>query len=625
MPETDLYRRAKDYARQSGSLYCGAVKDRENLLGFLEMNDWFGYRQGVSSEGSAFSGRTLVTIKEDAGSKLFKHLELWFAAYKKPHSEKLEILAAYGRKKLPETTENFMRFIEEVNRRDDISSWRLLDFMLYHLKSELTELGTGALEEFAKKLDTEATRDASILFSRFNQWIQEKQGISGWSYRYEYRKKRENTEAYTLKDFSVMAYCIFNGEHWEKEDMLQKACDSAVSANLWAFIAMHFVCGLRSTDIIRLPRPELPECGEKVRKSILDGTFAAPESISQDIQVRIRCSARHPHKTLGHDHVPELKVFIPQTLEKPLGIILAIAASHRDDVKPGENFIRADRSVSHMRGFFGNEFMKATGGKGFASSRANKSYLQGIEATADEGNGSPKGYMIAALARSHKGGIGTLPNTTDIYLRDAAFSGYSPEFIAREMFERGVFGFIPHLLLDVYAGKTYTSLTVSEQTEVIRSVGIRPSGIEALVRLNEAALQKANSVVSEVVSGSEDCGKILQRIASGEAVGKQKESLCVMSACGYGCAFVERAACIGCRYEIHTKAFLHQLASEYSRMKELTAGEDGWRYARIVRETILPVVGEYLETVKKYSDPVEMRTVAGILEGGLNGYDDGSE
>lgn len=56
--------------------------------------------------------------------------------------------------------------------------------------------------------------------------------------------------------------------------------------------------------------------------------------------------------------------------------------------------------------------------------------------------------MLAALARSHKGGIGTLPEITDLYLKDAAFSGYSPEFILMEMFERGILGFIPAMMLE---------------------------------------------------------------------------------------------------------------------------------------------------------------------------------
>ncbi len=148
---------------------------------------------------------------------------------------------------------------------------------------------------------------------------------------------------------------------------------------------------------------------------------------------------------------------------------------------------------------------------------------------------APKGYMIAALARSHKGGIGTLPDVTEVYLKDAAFSGYTPEFIAKEMFERGVFGFIPHILLETYAGEVYKGLGVDRQTTLIKSIGISPSGIEGLAELAGKSYQMAKETVAELAIGRADICLILQRIASGAAPGKDTESLCMLSACGYPC------------------------------------------------------------------------------------------
>jgi hypothetical protein len=43
--------------------------------------------------------------------------------------------------------------------------------------------------------------------------------------------------------------------------------------------------------------------------------------------------------------------------------------------------------------------------------------------SADDSPVKPKGYMLAALARSHKGSVGNLAKTTEIYLKDAQFSG----------------------------------------------------------------------------------------------------------------------------------------------------------------------------------------------------------
>lgn len=66
-----------------------------------------------------------------------------------------------------------------------------------------------------------------------------------------------------------------------------------------------------------------------------------------------------------------------------------------------------------------------------------------------------KGYMLAALARSHKGSYGDFAKTTSIYLKDAKMSGYTPEFVAKELFERGVLSVIPSMLLKMVAGEEY--------------------------------------------------------------------------------------------------------------------------------------------------------------------------
>ena len=146
-------------------------------------------------------------------------------------------------------------------------------------------------------LDREATRTVSLLYARFNEWMQKKLGISGWRYRFEYRAKRDEIEAYTLHQFSGMAYCLFNDEWWRQECLVKKACDSAKYANLWAFISMHFVCGLRSTDIIRLPMPDLRMDGMVFREKVMAGSLEAPEEVSRDIQIRIRYRPKRPNKT----------------------------------------------------------------------------------------------------------------------------------------------------------------------------------------------------------------------------------------------------------------------------------------------------------------------------------------
>lgn len=620
MEKVELFAFVKKAAKERQSLYRGTIKERAKFMEFLISNGWFGTEglAGTDSAPHAASGKLYIT--ENQAEALREHLSLWLDGFRRQNHEKLEILLQRCAERFPETAGHYQEYIREKDLCNDISSWRLLDFLMYYLPCEIMEMDAEETGQLVDLLDQEATRAVSVMYADFNAWLQEKLGIKGWRYRFEYRKKRDVTEAYSVRQFSIMAYCIFNEKSWEQEHLVEKACASPEYANLWAFIAMHFVCGLRSTDIVRLPMPDLEMSGEIFRRKVVEGTVEAPERIAQDMQIRIRLRPKQPHKTMAGHGIPDIKVEIAASLEKPMGIILGIAASHCTGIKPGAAFIHADRAISRTRKFFGQEFMAALNGKGFASSRANKSYLQGLEKMADTSEGSIKGYMIAALARSHKGSVGTLPDITDTYLKDAAFSGYKPEFIAREMFERGVFGFVPHLLLEVYAGKDYEGLPVTAQTELIRQVRICPSGIENIVQACETSLARAREAVSDVISERMDIASLLQDIASGEAVGKQDGCMCVMTGGGFPCPFPERFACIGCRYEIHTKALLHQLSSEYSRMRSLASGRDGWRYQEMLRKVVLPVIGEYIAEMKDAVPCADMNTVSELLEGGIKGY-----
>jgi len=275
--------------------------------------------------------------------------------------------------------------------------------------------------------------------------------------------------------------------------------------------------------------------------------------------------------------------------------------------------------------FFGEDFVRAIGYKRFSSRRCNKSYLQGIDAISGMSKGKPKGYMLAALARSHKSGIGNLAKTTDIYLKDARFSGYTPEFIIKQMFERGVFSFIPAVLLEMYAGSEYTRLPVSIQTDLIGKIGLAAQNIERVTETVECALMKSKRTVNEMLNRTENIKEnifsILQNIASGNAPGRQKECLCLMTASGFRCAFSNRDSCIGCGYEIYTKTAMHMLMREYIRLsyvKDNAEPSEARRCGLILKKAVLPAVTEMIASIKILYPEADMDELLNIMEEGLN-------
>jgi len=252
--------------------------------------------------------------------------------------------------------------------------------------------------------------------------------------------------------------------------------------------------------------------------------------------------------------------------------------------------------------------------------------LQGIDNIAGNDNkpGKPKGYMLAALARSHKGGIGTLAKATDIYLKDARFSGYNPEFIVREMFERGVFSFIPAILLEMYAGKEYITLPIRFQTKLIGEVGLAAHQIEWMTAAADRVLEKSRQAINAVLQNPDNIHEsiffMLQNIASGNAPGRQEECLCLRTAAGLACSFIDRDTCIGCGYEIYTKAAIHTLMKEYSRLCQLKKNAlqtDVWRYEKLLEQAILPAVSEMINAVKILYRETDVKDFLDIVERGI--------
>ncbi len=270
-----------------------------------------------------------------------------------------------------------------------------------------------------------------------------------------------------------------------------------------------------------------------------------------------------------------------------------------------------DRITRYMGEEIGSLFLEAN----FRSRSVNKSYLQAFDMFSDDILGTSgmqmKGYILAALARSHKGSYGEFARTTAVYLKDANFSGLTAEFVAMELFERGVLSFIPAMLLKMITGTEYDRLSVQKQTTLIKILDMTPNEVEEIVKISETAQNKAKQTVVRVL-GAENNQKdeliqILHNIGSGMAVSKQNECLCLMTALHKICPYADRKQCIGCEYEISTKATVFLLVSEYNRMLSLYENTKDTltrnKYKTLLKKHILPSLDEILQcTGEQYGD-----------------------
>lgn len=238
----------------------------------------------------------------------------------------------------------------------------------------------------------------------------------------------------------------------------------------------------------------------------------------------------------------------------------------------------------------------------------DKSFLQSIYGIADEAmpdeKGGPrvKGYLLAALARSHKGTYNEFCETTAEYIKDFNMHGMTPSMVAFELLERGVLSCIPAMLLKL-VDERYGDLSFTAQTKALSDFNLTPLEAEATTAIIAKSRHNAALVVKEVAASGKDILSVLHSIGCGDAYAKEPECLCLCTAINKVCPYPERSLCVGCKYEISTKSTLLLMLSEYSRMAYLHKREDctaneRLKNRKIVEEFIIPKITELLSAIR---------------------------
>lgn len=619
--KNNLFLIVKNFASELNSKYTDNGSCRADLLNFMSANEWFGMEYIVEKDAAYI---------EMINENIITRLKLWLKAYASDAETKINLLLEYHTDIYPKTCFLYKTFMCQEKHESKDVALKLLDYLLYEIKKEITEYSEDEIQALLKKMYKEVQFNVINMFKEFIQFKHNGKQISRWKYSIvQHERYADMGSSYEMKTFSAIAYYVFNDMSWKKNELIKKALHSEKYAKMWLAMAFTLICGLRGSDIKRLPVPKLPYDRDMVIEKLLDGSFSKDTAvaITEELCLRLKLQPMTPSKTSEYSNIPNIKLFVPESIKEPLGVIIAILLTHYDG-KMSTLFKTEDKftwTLQNLRIFYGEKFVGFLNQNRFSVQRANKSYLQGIESiTPDDGSNKAKGYMLAAIARSHKQGYGKLPDITEIYLKDARFSGYSPEFIVKQMFERGIFSFIPAILLEILFDKQYFKLPVQSQTSLIKQVGLSALQIENIITALEKALKKSREIVHSVVLNNDDdetIYSIIQGIASGNAVGRSSDCLCLRTAAGMTCPNPERDSCIGCGYEIYTKATLHLLIKEYGYMLELkqTAKNetDKMRYKNMLNNAVCPAIYEIIYSAKKLYSPEDAEEILSVIERGI--------
>lgn len=600
---SELLHLIDSYARKYG------IEDKQfrlDLTSFLDSNMWFGVEPQRTDDGQ-------LNITEAECKRMSPHIDEFCRFYGCSTDEKQQILLEKLKNLLPETAQIFSRYCTAV-KLDAAMENRLLDFILYYMPGELRTLSDQEIATLLLDGHQNLPKAFGDLLADFINW-------SRHHYKTSYQKDYfmmsysiKKTDAYDSNSYLKIMYYMYNEGYVAENDMYQKAAQSKNYVDTWLFISLHFICALRNTDLTRLPHPVLPLPPNDILFQVEHGQFEPRMArlTLQSVIQQIDFMGITPNKTRNVSGVATIKFSVPVSVEVHIGTLFAVAEAFFQlrGLPLSEPLIRVISTYEQISRYMGEEIGDLFLESNFQSRAANKSYMQMIYTLTDEvlennDEFRVKGYILAALARSHKGDYGESAETTSVYLQDAKMSGYSAEFVARELFERGVLSFIPSTLLKILAGDTYQKLSLSEQTSAIKALNLTPAEVERNVRLAQTTLKRSVEIATSLyhTSSREEILKILHRIGNGEAVSKQNGTLCLATACLKMCPYPDRSGCIGCQYEISTKSTLWLMVQEVNRLKDLyrSTSKDSLRmkYRSILKDVISPVMNEMLKCIEE--------------------------
>lgn len=533
----------------------------DEIVSFFHDNDWFGDKPEV------IDGKAMIS--EDQELLYYEPLKLFL------FNDGFSSLLAFFSNKFPSTTTMFKAFC--IEESIDEVQFYVVDFLLYTLEKELALYNDVEMEGLVGKATLGLLKAHGDCLTFFLSWLRTQ---TKTKYHKEYVMGKRYTMdlqngAYSFDEYIQLLYYLFNPKYIEDNEMYLQAANSINYTDTWLYLSLHYLCSLRATDLARIYHPDLPYEPQEVINRIRENTFADSDArlVLRSITLRMCVLPFTPHKTESASGIASAKFVIPDSCEVHMGKLFALAEAHRQLAgKPNMPMVRKISTYKEISRYMGDDIGRLFLNSDFRARSATKSYLQAIEMMADEildsegSNVHMKGYVLAALARSHKGSYGEFANSTFGYLKDAKMSGLTPEFVAFELFERGVLSCIPSMLLKILTNGKYDKLPVEKQTSFIKALNLSPGEIESVVAVVDKGRKQAEQIVGELVSSKADILTVLHRIGTGQAVSKEPESLCLISALGKMCPCTNTRQCIGCKYEISTKSTLLLMISEYKRM-----------------------------------------------------------
>ena len=619
----------KEYALQlNNRLKNTDIDFNKKLIKFLVDNEWFGIKPVLQND--------VLMVEAGDFEPFYNRLESFFAKHNLNIEDKNVLLFTMLNNIYPDTSVKLKRFYEEYAFPKEIVYY-LTDFLLNSLTFEVCSMNDDKVQKLLSLGYEDLSKQYGDILTIFLRWLKDEYKTNYLNDYFMVKRadRTDSNSAYDEEEYLELLYYLFNEDYISDNDMYIHAAESKNYSDTWLFLSLHFICALRNTDIVRIHHPRLSMTPQEVLSQVQDGIFPDEDARLTLYSITWRLAALQltPNKTQKVNGVSSIKLCIPESIQVHMGTLFAIAEAHRllEGIPDDNPLIRVISDYDRITRYMGDEIGALFLESNFKTRGSNKAYLQTVSMLTDDildndDEFNVKGYILAALARSHKGCYGEFAQTTAVYLKDAKLSKFTPEFVARELFERGVLSFIPSMMLKMLTNGEYNKLPVHKQTQLIKELNLSPYEVENIVSFSNKSIVQSTKLIKSIFSTdankNEVIMQILHRIGNGNAVSKQDECLCLISAMNKLCPFPEKTNCISCNYEISTKSTMFLMLNEYKRLsllwKNATDQKLKNKYMTILKTTVLPSMDEMLQCIQENYGTEAFKTLEKMVEESTN-------
>lgn len=341
-----------------------------------------------------------------------------------------------------------------------------------------------------------------------------------------------NVDPYTREQFIELFDGLYNNLY-DSESFFQKVTTDYELASTWLYMALHFCVGWRMSDIANIEHPDLSIIGFSTGQEFLD-YLTDHSKFTEEMGFAICSNVKSLVEGLGRKaqkNGEDLVIEIGRSLVKPLGMMFAVCEAYRmiNNKKYLMN-VSIIKKKSRQKAVLGARYKEIFGDDTFSNRRANKTYLNYLVAKSDgENNGI--GYILAALARSHKLNENLIPINTQKYVNREVDRDISTA--AMELWNSGGFGFVKHELLSLL-DDDFTSKRLAEKREEIKKISISPLGLNDVSKTISEQASVSKNVTHSIISNlSKD--KVLFRetilnLTKSSSTGKHYQIKCLLRA-----------------------------------------------------------------------------------------------